>query len=43
MLYVFDNPSDKMIFEGAFDDLMEKILRYHLVNIGSREIASEWL
>lgn len=32
-----------MIFEGAFDDLMEEILRYHLVDIGSREIASERL
>jgi hypothetical protein len=37
------NPSDEMIFEGAFNELMKKIRRNQLMYIRSREIICEWL
>lgn len=42
-LYVVDNPYNKMIFEGLFDDLVEEVRRERFMNICMRKIMSEWL
>jgi hypothetical protein len=40
---IFFHPSNKVVFEGAFDDLMKKIGGYELMNISSRKSISKWL
>jgi hypothetical protein len=40
---VLPNPCNKMVFEGAFDQLMENIGGQEFVNVCSWEIVGEWL
>jgi hypothetical protein len=37
------NPHNKVVFEGAFDDLMEKIRREELVDVCMRKVVGEGL
>lgn len=37
------NPSNEMVFECTFDDLMENISRQELVDIGTGKIVREGL
>ena len=43
LLEVVLNPLDKVIFECAFDDLMEKVGGKEFVNIRAWEPHHEWL
>jgi len=37
------NPRNKVVFEGAFDDLMEKIGREELMDVCTRKVVGEGL
>jgi hypothetical protein len=41
--HVLPDPLHKMVFESPFDDLMEKIRRDQLVDIGAWEVIGEGL
>jgi hypothetical protein len=40
---VLPNPFNEVVFEGAFDQLMENIRGQELVNVCSWKIVGEWL
>jgi hypothetical protein len=40
---IFLNPGNKVIFEGAFDDLMEKVWREELMDVCTRKVVRERL
>ena len=40
---ILSDPCNEVIFECAFDELMENIPTDHLINICAREIIGEWL
>jgi len=40
---VLPDPCNKVVFEGAFDQLMENIRGQEFVNVCSRKIIGEWL
>jgi hypothetical protein len=37
------NPHDNVIFECAFDHLMEQIRRQELMDVSSRKVVCKWL
>jgi len=40
---VLPDPCNKVVFEGAFDQLMENIRGQEFVNVCSRKVIGEWL
>jgi hypothetical protein len=42
-LEVLCYPINEMVFEGPFNELVEKVKRQQLMNVSSGEVISEWL
>lgn len=43
MLKVLAHPLDKVVFEHAFDELVEEVRSYQFMDVCTREMFGEWL
>lgn len=43
LLQVFDDPSDEVVLERAFDKLMEDVRRQKFVDICAGKVGREWM
>jgi hypothetical protein len=41
--YVVHNPGNQMVLKCTFDDLVQKVRRQQLMDVGPRKMGCEWL